>query len=203
MGNDLTILLGLTLVWLAAGLLTDGLSGSPTTRRLRRRSGLLLGLVWAGLLGAGAVVGAELLGAGPGLVAAAGPALLLPAGPAMVVAVRTVGRLRRLRAAAGAFSTSPDTPIPPALRAAAAHPLVVLPVQLTGLLAIPAIGTTLRAVGESTLPVGPATVGLVITAIALVAVTTGVRHALRHSRLEERAVTLRTAAPRAGGLLQV
>lgn len=203
MGNDLTILMGLALVWLAAGLLGDGLSGSPTTRRLRRRSGLLLVLVCAGLLGTGAVLGTDLLGEGPGLVGTAGTALLLPAVPAVVVAARTVGRLRRLRAAAGAFSTSPDTPVPPALRAAAAHPLVVLPVQLTGLLMLPAIGTTLVGVGESTRPAGPATVGLVVTAIALVAVATGVRHALRHSRLEERAVTLRTAAPRAGGLLQV
>lgn len=203
MAIDLAVLAGPAGLWLAAGLLADGFSAAPTTRRLRRRAGSLLILVWGALVGTGAVIGTALLDGGPDPVDGAGPILLLPALAAMVVATRTVRRLHRLRVGAAAFSTAPDSPVPPALRAAAAHPLVVLPVQLCSLLALPAVGTAVGTAIGTDPPAGPGTTGLVLTAVALVALTIGVRHALRHSRLVERAVTLRTAAPRAGGLLQV
>lgn len=194
METDFAVLLGAVGCWLAAGLLADGLSAAPTVARLRRRAGALLVFSWAGLLGTGAVAGIALSGDGSGPVGGAGPALLLPAVPAVVVAARTVRRLRGLRAGAGAFATAPDTPIPPALRAAAAHPLVVLPLQLTGLTALPAIGAATGAVAGAAPMAGPGLAGLALTAVALVAVTTGVRHGLRHSRLAERSVTLRSRA---------
>lgn len=205
---DLAVLLVPAVLWLAAGLLADGLSGAATTRRLRRRAGSLLVLVWAGLVGTGALLCAALLGDGSPVLDRVEPLLLLATAPVVLVAGRTVRRLHRLRAGAAAFSATPDTPVPPALRAAAAHPLVVLPVQLSGLLALPVVGVAVAAATGAGAPASPdtagaGTAGLVVTVIMLVAVLTGVRHALRHSRLEERAVTLRTATPRAGGLLEV
>lgn len=209
MALDLAVLLGPATLWLAAGLLADRLSATPTTPRLRRRTGTLMLLVWGGLVGTGTATALALLdwspgppGGGQGPLDRAGMALLLSAVPAVVVAARTVRRLRQLRAAAGAFATAPDTPVPPALRAASAHPLVVLPVQLAGLTTLPAAGAATGAVAGAVPTAGPGMIGLVLTAIVAVAVATGVRHGLRHSRLVERAVTLRPITSRARGLLQ-
>ena len=72
------------------------------------------------------------------LVDRAATGLALAAAPALVVAVCTVRRVRR-RGPAPALRPAPETPVPPALRAAAAHPLVGLPVQLTALTTVPAV----------------------------------------------------------------
>jgi hypothetical protein len=119
--------------------------------------------------------------------------------PALVVGVRTVGRLRRLWVGARAFATAPGTPVPPALRAGAAHPMIALPLQMAGLATLPAMVTASGLV--------PATdsglAGLVLTAAGLTVVTVGIRHALRHSRLVERAVLVRSASSPAVGSLHV
>lgn len=211
MGIFLAVLLAPAVIWLAAGLVADGLSAAPTIPRLRRRIRALRLLVYAGLTGTGVVTATALLneGAAPGGDAGSGavwpafllPALALPAIPALVVAARTVRRLRWLGAGASAFATAPETPVPPALRAAAAHPLVVFPVQLTGLVLLPASGTAAGAAAGAAPLADPGMVGPVLTTIVAVAVMIGVRQGLRHSRLVERAVTLRPPPTRAGGLL--
>lgn len=218
MRTYLALLLGSALLWLAAGLVADGLSAAPTTPRLRRRAGTLLLMVCAGVAGTGAAIavilsgagpsgtylsGADLSGAGAGSpggeygspLAAAWPLFLLPVLSAVVVAGRTVRRLRRLRAGAKTFATAPDAPVPPAMRAAAAHPLVVFPVQLAALAMLPASGAAAGVAAGVAPLANPGTLGPVLTTIVLVAVAIGVRHGLRHSRLKERAVTLRPTVP--------
>ena len=203
----LSVLLASATLWLAAGLVADFLSTAPTTPRLRRRAGALLLLVFAGLAGTGAAIaavpfGADLFGSDAvslvreyGLPDAAWLAFLLPALPAVVVAGRTVRRVRRLRAGTDVLATAPGAPVPPAMRAAAAHPLVVFPVQLAALAMLPASGAAAGAAAGGAPLADPGTVGPVLTTIVLVAVAIGVRHGLRHSRLKERAVTVRPTAP--------
>jgi hypothetical protein len=120
------------------------------------------------------------------------------AAPALAVAACTVRRVRRLRAGAGAFAAAPETPAPHGLRAAAAHPLVGLPLQLTGLAILPAV----VAAGAPDV-FGPGVTGPAITVGVLGVAAIGVRHALRHSRLAERAAQPRPASPRAARPLHV
>ena len=199
MDIDLAALLAITTLWLAAGIVADGLPRLRAARALRRRTGWLTGLTLAGLA-ALAVLGADALTSrDPVLADGTLAGLALPAVPATVVLLRTVRRLHRLWTGAGAFASAPDTPTPPALSAGAAHPMIALPVQLTGLAALPA---TVTATGLLPLT-GPDLIGLVLTGAVFVVVTVGVRHALRHSRLVESAVTVRPRSPRATGVLHV
>ena len=82
-------------------------------------------------------------------------------------------------AGAGAFASAPATPAPHGLRAAAAHPLVGLPLQVTALATVPA----LIAAAGADLGADPGVTGPAITVGALAVVAIGVRHALRHNRL--------------------
>ncbi|GIF11567.1 hypothetical protein FHX34_1011475 [Actinoplanes teichomyceticus] len=177
------ILIGLlAALWLAAGLLADGLPSAGTALLMRRRARLLAALVGAGT----AVFAAVPVVAGlmPG-VSAAPAAALLPAVPALVVLTAGVRRLSRVRHGAGAFATAPLAPVPPGLRAAAAHPLISAPLQITGLAAVVGLPLAAGLVDRPGLDV-PAGSGFTAAAIALVAVAVaviGIRAALRHGRL--------------------
>lgn len=110
---------------------------------------------------------------------AAPAAALLPAVPALVVVLATARRLTQVRRGAGAFATAPLTPVPPALRAAAAHPLVATPLQVTGLAALAGVPI---AAGVIEVP-GAQVAGIVLTVVGFAVLALGVRHAIRHSRL--------------------
>ncbi|MEU6207196.1 hypothetical protein ABZ814_26820 [Micromonospora musae] len=183
MDSHLVVLLPVAAVWLAAGLLADGLPRLERACSIRRRSGWLLGLVVSGLALTSAVLVAGLLSGGDAPADRAAAALDVAAAPALVVAVCTVRRVRRLWAGAGAFATAPDTPAPYGLRAAAAHPLMGLPLQVTALLAVAGM---IAASGGDRLT-EPGVTGPAITAGALGILAVGIRHALRHNRLSERA----------------
>ena len=174
--TDLVLIGALAGVWLTAGLLADALPGARTARELRRRARALSILVGGGL----AVFAAVPLVTGilPG-TSAAPAAAVLPAVPALVVLMATVGRLTQVRRGAGAFATAPLTPAPPALRAAAAHPLVATPLQVTGLAALAGLPI---AAGVIDVP-GVQVAGIVLTVAGFAVMALGVRHALRHSRL--------------------
>ncbi|MGC4894353.1 hypothetical protein [Micromonospora sp. DT31] len=182
MDDRLAVLLPLAAVWLAAGLVAEGLPGLDRAGAFRRRTGWLSALVLAGLALTAAVLVAGLQSAGDTALDRAAAGLAVAAVPATVVAVCTVRRVRRLRSGAGVFAAAPDTPAPHGLRAAAAHPLIALPLQVTALAVLlgllPAAGVDLFDT--------PGVAGPMITAVLGVAVI-GVRHALRHSRLAERA----------------
>ncbi len=152
---------------------------------MRRRAGLLAVLAGAGatLFVAVPVVTALMPGA-----SAAPTAALLPAVPALLVLTLGVRKLSWVRRGAGAFATAPLAPVPPALRAAAAHPLITAPLQVTGLAAIVALplAAGLVHLPGSGLPetegfAGIAGISITVVAVAVVAI--GIRAALRHSRL--------------------
>lgn len=179
----------LAAIWLTAGLLADGLPVARSAAELRRRAGLLSILVGGGaaVFVAVPVVASALPGS-----SAAPTAALLAAVPALVVLTATVRRLTQVRRGAGAFATAPQAPVPPGLRAAAAHPLVAAPLQVTGLAAL--VGLPI-AVGVVRVP-GSEVTGIAITVVGMAVVATGVRHALRHSRLSVRAVAPLKPAPK-------
>lgn len=180
---DLAVALVLAAVWLTAGVLADALSDAGTARLLHRRTGRLLIVVGTATAVLAAVpVIAVLLPGSNGLTWAA----VLPAGPAAVVLASTLHRLRWLRRGAAAFATAPQTPAPPALRAAAAHPLLVTPLQVTGLAALAATPIAAGAVTPAV-----ALAGMAVTFVGIAVAAIGIRHALRHSRLAEHAVRVR------------
>ncbi|PZF98630.1 hypothetical protein [Micromonospora deserti] len=198
MESHLAVLLPAAAVWLAAGYVADGLPRLDQARALRRRAGWLLALTLTGLGLTAAVLAAGLSNPGSTAADRAAGGLAVATGPALVVAVCTVRRVHRLRAGAGAFSAAPETPAPHGLRAAAAHPLVGLPLQVTGLAILPAV----VAAYAPDLLAGPGVTGPAITVGALGVGAIGVRHALRHSRLAERARSA-SASARATGPLHV
>jgi hypothetical protein len=179
--TDLTLISALVGVWLAAGLLAETLPASRTALELRRRSVLLSTVI---------VVGAAVFVAIPLVVwvlpgkSAAPTAALLPAGPALFALTVTVRRLTRVRLGAGVFAAAPHTPVPPALRAAAAHPLLTTPLQVTGLAALVSLPV---AAGVITLP-GSAVAGVAITVVGVAVLVIGVRAGVRHSRLSLQAL---------------
>ncbi|MEV1332854.1 hypothetical protein AB0J20_25145 [Micromonospora costi] len=183
MESHLAVLLPIAAVWLAAGLLADGLPRVDQAYTLRRRAGWLLVLALTGLVLTAAVLTAGLLSPGGAAADRAAAVLDVVALPALVVAACTVRRVRRLWAGAGAFASAPGTPAPHGLRAAAAHPLVGFPLQVTGLLAVPAV---IGAAGGDLLA-APGVTGPAITVGAVAVLAMGIRHALRHNRLAERA----------------
>lgn len=177
---DVTLIGSLAAIWLAAGLLAEGLPVARTAAELRHRAALL-----SILTGAGATVFVAvplLANVIPG-TSAAPTAALLAAIPALIVVTTTFRRLTQIRRGAGTLAAAPRTPVPPGLRAAAAHPLVAAPLQITGLAAV--VGLPIAA-GVVRLP-GSDAAGIAITVVALVVAAIGIRHALRHSRLSLRA----------------
>ncbi|MEU7970896.1 hypothetical protein AB0B48_02520 [Micromonospora sp. NPDC049089] len=199
MESQLSILLPVAAVWLAAGVVADGLPRLRNTRMLRRRTGWLLVLALTGLALTAAVLGGGLFSAGTAPIDRAAAGLTLAAGPALVATVCSVRRIRRLWAGAGAFASAPATPAPHGLRAAAAHPLVGLPLQVTALATAPA----LIAAAGADLGADPGVTGPAITVGALAVIAIGVRHALRHNRLAERAQPAVAGSTRAAGALHV
>ncbi|TDB81243.1 hypothetical protein [Micromonospora sp. KC721] len=205
MESQLVVLAPIAVVWLAAGIVADGLPRLDRARALRRRTGWLLALTLTGLGATAAVLLTDLASTGDTLADRAAAGVTVAAVPGIVVAVCAVRRARRLRRGAQALATAPDTPAPYGLRATAAHPLIVLPVQVTALATVPPL---LATVGVD-LTAGPGRTGPAITVGALVVIAIGVRHALRHNRLAERALppalTLATApgSARPAGALHV
>jgi len=186
---DLTLVGTLAAIWLTAGLLVDSVPTARTARELRRRAGIISILVGAGaaVFVAIPVVTGVLSGA-----SAAPSAALLPAVPAMIVLLVTWRRLTQIRRGANAFATAPMTPAPPGLRAAAAHPLVIVPLQVTGLAAL--VGLPIAG-GLVHVP-GADAAGMAITIVAVAVTVIGIRAALRHSRLSVRAIPPMKRAPR-------
>ncbi|MDR7280097.1 hypothetical protein [Catenuloplanes atrovinosus] len=176
--------IALAAVWLAVGVVADGLPDASSARALRQRAGAVIALTAGGLAGLVALL--LIPAATPGMI---DPrlAVLVPA----VVAGVTLRRVVRIRAAAGAFTSAPGVPLPPALRAGAAHPMIAVPSQVTGLATVVAV--VLMAgwplVGDT------ATVGVIVAGLALAVPVLAVRHALRYSRLSERAITVRRRMP--------
>jgi hypothetical protein len=199
MEDHLAVLLPVAAVWVAAAVVADGLPRLDRARALRRRTGWLSALILTGLALTAAVLLTGLQSAGGTPVDRAAPGLALAAVPALVVAVCTVRRVRRLRAGAGAFARAPETPAPHGLRAASAHPLIGLPLQVTALAAVPAV---VSAAGLDLFTGGGAT-GAAVTVGTLGIAAIGVRHALRHNRLAERAMPAAVSSPRAAGPLHV
>ncbi|SCG79508.1 hypothetical protein GA0070609_5921 [Micromonospora echinaurantiaca] len=191
MESHLAVLLPVAAVWLAAGYVADGLPRIDRAHALRRRAGWSLVLTLTGLGLTAAVLTAGLSSGGATMADRAAGNLALAGGPAALVALCAVRRLRRLWAGAGAFAAAPDTPAPHGLRAAAAHPMIGLPVQVTGLATVPALLTA----GGADLLVEPGVTGPAITVGALCVAVLGVRHALRHNRLAERALPAEPLAP--------
>lgn len=165
------------ITWVTASLLADGLPEVASPAGLGRRSRLLLAVVVAGLTATATAAGTT---AATGNVT---PVQIVPAAAAAAVAVLALRRLAALRRGATAFADAPDSPLPPGLRAAAAHPMIGLPVQTCGMASLPA------AVAGFVPFDGAAAVGPAVTAALPVVVAIGIRHALRHNRLAERAIT--------------
>ncbi|GAA4568266.1 hypothetical protein GCM10023176_22290 [Micromonospora coerulea] len=199
MAGHLIVLLPVAAVWVAAAVVADGLPRLDRARALRRRTGWLSALTRTGLALTAAVLLVGLQSAGDTLVDRAATGLALTAAPALMVAVCTVRRVRRLRAGAGAFARAPETPAPHGLRAAGAHPLIGLPLQVTALTTVPAV---VSAAGVDLLA-GPAVTGPAITVGVLSVGAIAVRHALRHNRLAERAMPAAVDSPRAVRALHV
>ena len=187
--TDLILAGALVAVWLPAGLLVETLPTTRTARELRRRAGLLSILVGAGA--AVFVAVPVVTGLLPG-ASAVPAATLLPAVPAMIVLTATRRRLTHIRRGAGAFATAPLAPLPPGLRAAAAHPLVTVPLQVTGLATL--VGLPIAA-GVVTVP-NSDVAGIAITIVGVAVVLTAVRSAVRHSRLSVPAVIPQARTPR-------
>ncbi|TDC82941.1 hypothetical protein E1193_10285 [Micromonospora sp. KC606] len=184
MESQLIVLVPIAVVWLAAGIVADGLPRLDRARALRRRTGWLLALTVTGLSMTAAVLLTDLASTGDTPADRAAAGLTLVAVPGVVVAACAVRRARRLRSGARALATASGTPAPYGLRATAAHPLIALPVQVTALATVPPV---LSTVGVD-LTAGPGLTGPAITVGGIVVIAIGVRHALRHSRLAERAL---------------
>jgi hypothetical protein len=173
---DLSLIGALALAWLAAGLIADALPAARTARELRRRAGIL-----AVVIGVGAAVFVAIPLVSwlvPGR-SSAPAAALLAAVPAFVVLTTGARRLGRISRGARVFASAPQIPVPPALRAAAAHPLVLVPIQVTGLAAL--IGLPIAG-GLVQVP-GADVAGIAITVVGVAVIAIGVRAAVRHSRL--------------------
>ena len=174
--TDLILIGALAGVWLTAGLLADALPGARTARELRRRARTLSMLVGGGVA---VFIAVPLVTGVLSGTSAAPAAAVLPAVPALIVVLVTTRRLAQVRRGAGAFATAPLTPAPPALLAAAAHPLVATPLQITGLAALAGVPI---AAGVIEVP-GAQVAGIVLTVVGVAVLALGIRHAIRHSRL--------------------
>jgi hypothetical protein len=176
---DLILVSALAAAWLTAGLLVEGLPSAQTALELRRRARSLSIVVGAGAAVFVAVpVVTRLVPGG----SEAPTAALLAVGPALLVLTVSLRRLNQVRRGAGAFVAAPMTPVPPGLRAAAAHPLIAVPLQVTGLAALiglPIAGRLVTVPGDDVAAVA----GIAVCVVGLVVLAIGVRAAVRHSRL--------------------
>lgn len=173
---DLILAGALVVVWLTAGLLADALPSARSALELRRRAVRLTALIIGGALVFVAVPLVTALLPGE---SAAPAAALVPAVPALIVLTAGLRRMSQVRRGAGAFATAPQTPLPPALRAAAAHPLILVPLQVTGLatlISLPIAGGLVHVPGADL-------AGIAITVVGVAVLAIGVRAGLRHSRL--------------------
>ncbi|MBM0278936.1 hypothetical protein JM949_28470, partial [Micromonospora sp. STR1s_6] len=111
MESQLTILLPIAAVWLAAGVVADGLPRLRNARLLRRRTGWLLVLALTGVALTAAVLGGGLFSAGTAPVDQAAAGLTVAAGPALcrddLPRVRRIRRLSGPGAGAGSVSRPP------------------------------------------------------------------------------------------------
>ncbi|WP_238425537.1 hypothetical protein [Micromonospora parastrephiae] len=199
MESQLTILLPIAAVWLAAGVLADGLPRLRDARTLRRRTGWLLALALTGAALTAVTLTGGLLSAGATPVDRAAAGLILTIGPALVVVVCSVRRIRRLWAGAGAFASAPAPPRRTACAPRRHIPSSGLPLQVSALTTLPAV---IAAAGAD-LGAEPGVTGPAITVGALAVAVIGVRHALRHSRLAERTRPAASPSARAAGPLHV
>jgi hypothetical protein len=180
--TDVTLVAALAGVWLAAGLLAETLPTARTALELRRRAALLSTVI---LVGTAVFVAIPLVDwVLPG-TSAAPAAALLPAVPALFAVTVTVRRLTRVRQGSAVFGAAPHTPLPPGLRAAAAHPLLTTPLQVTGLAALAGLPV---ATGVISVP-GGEVAGIAIAVVGLAGLLIGVRAAVRHSRLRSQVLT--------------
>ncbi|WP_246614635.1 hypothetical protein [Paractinoplanes bogorensis] len=173
---DLILAGTLVAVWLTAGLMADALPSARSALDLRRRAGILTALVAVGATVFVAVPVVTYLVPGE---SAAPAAALLPAVPALIALTASLRRMTQVRRGAGAFASAPLTPVPPALRAAAAHPLILVPLQVTGLatlLSLPIAGGLIEVPGADL-------AGIAITVVGVAVLAIGIRAGLRHSRL--------------------
>lgn len=110
---------------------------------------------------------------------AAPKAELLAAVPGLFAVTVSLRRLAGVRRGAEAFAAAPQTPMPPALRAAAAHPMLTMPPQVTGLAAIIGLPIAARLVTVS----GADVAGVAIALVGIAVVVTAVRADTRHNKL--------------------
>lgn len=174
--TDLVLVGALAAAWTAAGLVADALQNARSAAGLRRRAMWLSALVMIGAAVFVAVPTVTWIRPGE---QQAPTAALLAAIPGLVVLTMGVRRLGQVRRGAGAFATAPQTPVPPALRAAAAHPLLIVPMQVTGLAALLGVPIAARVVQIPASNVA----GIAITVVGVAVIAIGVRAAVRHSRL--------------------
>lgn len=179
--TDVALVAALAMIWLSAGLLADALPDATTIRALHRRARRVQLLTGAGAAALVAVAVATATAVGPSAVP---QALLLAAVPTSISATVTLRRLTSLRSGATAFAGAPLAPMPPALRAVAAHPLLATPLQVAGLATLTGVPIAAGLINVS----GAAVAGVAITCAGLAVIAIAVRHALRHSRLVESGV---------------
>lgn len=171
-------------VWLAAAIAAHQLPHAPSARALTRGVTRLLALVIGGLIALFGIGLVTLVSPLPGADRVL-TVVALAAAPALAVAGLSTRRLRRLHTAGMVFATAPRTPVPPALRAAAAHPGVAVPVQVTAIALVTSGVTVLVAMPDAQLLRPALTAAAVLGTMA-----SGGYHVLRHSRLAEAAVPL-------------
>jgi hypothetical protein len=186
---DLVLAGTLCSVWLAAGMLADALPAAQSALELRRRAGVLSTVLAGGALVFVAIPLVSYLAPGS---SAAPTAALLAAVPGLFAVTVSLRRLTRVRRGAEVFATAPQTPVPPALRAAAAHPLLTTPPQVTGLAAIIGLPIAAHLITAPGAEVAGIAIALVGVSVLVVAVRAGVRHsrlsllALAPIRIERR-----------------
>lgn len=174
-------------VWVGAALLAGGLPRAGTARALRRRAAVLPVLVRAGLLGTLLALAG---GVATGATGAWGTLVAVPAAAAGLTAFPL---LARVRAGAEAFAAAPAAPAGPALRAAAARPLLAAPIQATAFATV--------AVAAGTVGSHPMLgLGAAGTLAAVATLAAAVRHTVRHSMLAEGALRLPATSTRPAGL---
>lgn len=173
---DLALIGSLAVVWLAAGLIADGLPASATAAALHRRAALLSGVLGAGMAVLVAVPIINMSRPGP---ETAGTAAALVCVPVAIVLMISLRRLAQVRRGAAALATAPHAPVPPGLIAGAAHPLVIVPMQLAGLAAVAGLPI---AAGLIDVP-DTAVVGIACGVAGAAALAIAIRHGLRHNRL--------------------
>jgi hypothetical protein len=171
-GITLLVATSLPALWIGGVVLAARMPQAGSAADLRRRAQLTLVALILACLGTGLRTTAfGGLAAGDRWFVQENLALLALAA---VVLATAVPRLVRLRRATRAFAVArPTMPVPPTLRAAAAHPLIAVPVQATAYAAVIAVVVALGTAYPQTL----------VTLLVLAAAVTVALHAGRHRRL--------------------